>query len=140
MGECGCCESLIDAAYQVGEYVLAVEKYPGCRECERPIAVYAYLLRPEEIAGLGIEVEIGPFPVNRFGMKVARFPLIGEKELRAASTVIDGESSFDLSEDASRSDLLAEHGLRLLQEALRQNEKSNQTGGRPSDGDGEGKG
>ena len=95
MCECGCNELSINKAVKVGENVLIVEIYPGCRDCEAGVVLSLYLFPPDEAENFGVDLEdIDEFVPDRFGFSQLDFPLIGQEDMVEASKSLMIENWF----------------------------------------------
>lgn len=129
MGQCGCGDMNLTAAYPVAgtDAVLGIDEYWGCRECGTPLGIVVLLFDPKgreewvEVSGL----KLGPaFEAGEYGGGPAgelfglTLPFVGQDDLVAA--VREGEElkNVRLEDYETLADLLSDWGLELLQEAF----------------------
>jgi hypothetical protein len=120
MCECGCGEFRPDKAVRIGDKVLAIEIYPGCRDCDTGIMVSLHIFTTEEAARWDLK-PIEEFKPDQFGSEQMDFPIIGKEDLVHAAEAMD-EADGDPFEDqgyANLIDWLSDNGLDLLQRGLR---------------------
>lgn len=121
MGECACNEIRPRVAVLVGGLIVAVEVYPGCVGCQTPMSVTLHVFTPDEAKdfGLGEMVEITTFEPGAGGWSRRVITLFGREELSAAVEQLAEEGVFDPDAYGSPAELFKEHGVRILQKALR---------------------
>lgn len=116
MGECGCGERFPQRAYTIGDLVLGIWEYHGCRYCNTPLGVVVQLYSPQQAADWHVK-PIGPFAPDEFTCGERVVPWIGVDELVKAAAEIEDEGG-GMDEYGSLADWLHDHGLTLLQRAL----------------------
>jgi hypothetical protein len=79
MGECGCGELNNYEAFKVGNYVLAIEKYLGCRYCHTGL-IFSLHLFTEENAEEYLIVADKEFKPDEFGHAQIDFPIPGTEK------------------------------------------------------------
>ncbi len=120
MCECGCGDFSCNKAIRVGKNILAVEIYPGCENCRTGLMVALHIFTPEEAEKWDIE-EAKPFEPDEYGHAQIDLPLLGPDELIQAARYLklDRKSIFGRTGYGNLVDFLDDHGLELLQCALR---------------------
>ncbi len=114
MGECGCGEMNIVDSFLVGDKVVAVDLYRGCRYCsENPLGIVLHIFTKKQAKFWDInpKEELKP---DKYVPGERPFPFIGKEDLQKAckkyETEFDGYSSL--------SDFMEDRGLDILQDAL----------------------
>jgi len=119
MCECGCNELSINKAVKVGENVLIVEIYPGCRDCEAGVVLSLYLFPPDEAENFGVDLEdIDEFVPDRFGFSQLDFPLIGQEDMVEASKILEDGDPIEYGDCVTLAECLSQVGLELLQKGM----------------------
>jgi hypothetical protein len=82
MGECGCAELSPHEVVSIGDNVLAIEIYPGCRDCHTPMALTLYFFTPEGADEFVLKPTRSLVP-NQYGLEEGwlSFPLIDPQKL-----------------------------------------------------------
>ena len=113
MCECGCGEFHPRESYKIGDRVLSIEVYPGCRGCQNAMAVTLHWLTPEEAAEWGV-TDPPTLDLDGLAWRWLNVQLFDASDLlewlRRNPEAIDGYASVP--------DFMADHGLELLQGAL----------------------
>jgi hypothetical protein len=112
MGECGCGETRPHKIVDLGDSVMVVEIYDGCRYCETGIVVTLHKLTPEEAKEWDWEPDT-KFERDHLGISQLNFPIVGQEDLIAAAKQMGYQEGDQLLED------LSDIGLELLQRAVR---------------------
>lgn len=117
MGECGCGEMDNDKVVRMGKNIMGIEIYPGCRYCDTGIIVTLNLFTRKEAKVFDLEAS-ETFAPDEHGFSQLNFPIIGPDDLvevieKMAEAEGMGEDGYSLS------DWMHDHGLELLQSALR---------------------
>jgi hypothetical protein len=118
MCECGCGDLNPKQVVKIGDYILAIEVYPGCKDCETGIMVTLNLFSKDEAERWGLEAK-EEFKPDETGWSRIDIPLLGKDELVKAFNKLEsgGEVSFADYDDCA--EYLDDNGIDLLQEALR---------------------
>ncbi len=115
MGECGCGEMNIVDSFLVGDKVIAVDLYHGCRYCsENPLGIVLHIFTKKQAK----EWDINPkeqFKPGEFGSSERPFPFIGKQDLMKACKIYEEE----FNTYSSLSDFMEDFGLIILQLALK---------------------
>ena len=114
MGECGCGELSPREVVSIGGDVLAIEIYPGCRDCHTPLGLTLYFFTPEGAE----EFMLTPtraLVADRYGLESGwlAFPILDPQKLVQAAREMGNE------DDADDLDWLEDDPLRLVQDAYR---------------------
>ena len=113
MGECGCGEiNDIRDIVKIGENILVVEVYSGCRYCHSGVVVSLHLFTEEEAKCFQFE-STKVFEPDEFGYGALHFPIVGQEDL--AITCLEMES---MENYIDVSDWLTDNGRELLQRAI----------------------
>ncbi len=114
MGECGCGEMNIVDSFLVGNKILAVDLYHGCRYCsENPLGIVLHIFTKEDAKNWDIDPK-EQFKPEKFGSGEKAYPFIGKEDLIAACKKYEAE--FEAY--SSLIDFMEERGLDILQDAL----------------------
>jgi hypothetical protein len=123
MCECACGDAQIEKGWRVGENILAVELYRGCKECNAGLLVSLHIFTPEQAEEYEIEI-VGEFKPDAHGWAQMPFPVVGKDDLVKAAESLEEEEGDLFEEYGSLPEVLREFGLKLLQKsfAIRQKE------------------
>ena len=111
MGECGCGETRPHKVVDLGDSVMVVEIYTGCRYCETGVMVTLHKLTYEEAKKWDWEPNTR-FERDDLGISQLNFPIISQEDLISAAKQMGFQDGDQLLEDFSES------GLELLQRAV----------------------
>lgn len=118
MGECGCGEITDYKAVAVGDAVLVLEIYHGCRYCKEGIGVSLNAFTRE-----GAKRFFGEdFPElipDEYGESMIAVPLIEPKDLLVNKDALEDIKNYDTVED-----WISDYGLDLIQSALQQRRRA----------------
>lgn len=114
MCECNCGDFKPYKAYRVGELVLVVEIYWGCKSCNNPLDFALHIMTPEYAKEWDIDAAALPeFLPDRHGHDQRYFPIIGQEDIIEWAEKEAPEISPYFY--GSLANYLREHGLNLLQ-------------------------
>lgn len=113
MGQCGCGDMNVIAAYKIGDKVLIVDEYHGCSDCGTPTGIFLHLFTPEE-AAFWLD---GRQPEDFNPDEERVLPFIGRDELVEAAKEI--EQPDDITEYGEMADWIHDKAIELLQTAMR---------------------
>lgn len=129
MGQCGCGELFLVQAHPIAgtDITLAVDEYHGCQDCGNPLGASVMLFNPagwEEWREFGLpNLQPGePIQADDTGGNGGHgiwVPFLGPEDLLRAVREDEELSAIDLEEYSTLEDLLADHGMHLLQAAIR---------------------
>ena len=113
MGECGCGEiNNIREIVSIGDYILVVELYTGCRYCHTGIMTSLHLYSQEEASCF----QFNPtrvFEPDEYGYSDLHIPIVDQEDLVEAAGSIGNPYEYnDVPE------WLSDHGRDLLQKAI----------------------
>jgi len=112
MGECGCGETRPRKIVDLGDSVMVVDVYEGCRYCETGVVITLQKLTYEEAGEWGWEPDTR-FERDYLGLSQINLPIVGEEDLISAAKQMGFREGDQLLDD------LSESGLELLQRAIR---------------------
>jgi hypothetical protein len=84
MGECGCGEMNIVDSFLIGNKVLAVDLYYGCRYCsENPLGIVIHIFTKKQAKEFGI-VPREQFSPGEYSSSEKPYPFMGKEDLMEA--------------------------------------------------------
>lgn len=118
MGECGCGSFTCEQAVRVGDYILAVEVYRGCADCQTGLMVTLHIFTVDEARHWDIE-KAETFAPDQYGHAQLDFPLFGHDELIGAAHRLNVDTADEFSANGYENlrDFFEDYGLSLLQTA-----------------------
>jgi hypothetical protein len=121
MCECGCGAINPIAAYQIGNSILIIDEYYGCKDCNNPIGFTLHIFSKKEAKEwIDFKPEIfKPKPPISWDYK--NFSFIGKNELMSASE----EYEKEFKEYDTLKDFMCDFGLEILQTALKKRKFKN---------------
>lgn len=118
MGQCGCGDYTPVRQYAVRGCVVGLEIYPGCDECADQVEVALHFFTPGSAFTQDSDtVSVKP---DEYGACLPGVPVLSVGDLRAAVKAM--EVQYDPADPdgyETLDDYLHDHGLRILQEAIR---------------------
>jgi len=117
MCECGCGDLAPDKVVRLGDKVLAIEVYPGCRDCETGLMVVLNLFTQERAEDFFDLEPTEIFEPDEQGYAEISMPILGPDDLIEVVKEMEKDGN-PLTDYESLSDWLSDHGLELLQRAL----------------------
>lgn len=112
MGECGCGEMQADEIFRLGEFIIALEIYPGCHNCnEDTFGASFYAFNEDTASDFMIETD-KEFHVEELVPQV-NIPIFNAKDLIDANK--DAIQDFQNYENLE--DWLTDYGLDILRNA-----------------------
>ena len=122
MCECGCNEMNPTQAFRIGSVIMVVDEYRGCKSCSLGICPTLCFFDSEQHAREWIgDMPIADIVADEYGVNGRVYiPIAGKTEMVKAAQEL--EETQDLSNYSGLANIMEDHGLRLLQMALRYRE------------------